>query len=112
MLTTGVDSDWPFVWPRFGEESGGIGYQSTLDALLKPSDDGFLGCLQNWPDRDEFSGDASVLIGFAEVAFSCRIWAFSTRRFDELIIDANVGPMGTADEIHHDYAAPCISDRR
>ena len=65
------DDDRPFVWLRSGEESGEIGYQSTLDALLKPSDDGFSGCLQNWPDRDEFSGDLGLLIGFAEVAFSC-----------------------------------------
>ena len=89
------DDDRPFVWLRSGEESGEIGYQSTLDALLKPSDDGFLDCLQNWPHRDQFSGDESVLTGFVEVALSCRIWAFPTRHFDELIIGANVGPMGT-----------------
>jgi hypothetical protein len=41
MLTTGTDSNWPFVELPFCEESGGIGYQSTLDALLKPSDDSF-----------------------------------------------------------------------
>ena len=46
-------------------------------------------------------------MGFAEVAFPCKVSAFSTRRFDELIIGANVGPIGTANEINHDYAAPC-----
>jgi hypothetical protein len=79
-----------------------------------PSDDGLLGCHQNWPDRDEFSGDLSVLIGFAEAAFSSRTWAFSARRFDELTIDANVGPIfaATGNEIHHEYASACVSDRR
>ena len=51
MLTAGTESDWSFDWLRFGEESGGIGYQSTLDALHEPSDAGLLGCLQDWPDK-------------------------------------------------------------
>jgi hypothetical protein len=71
MPTTGTDCDWQFARLGFGEVNRGTGYQSTLDDLLKPSDDGFSGCLQNWPDRDEFSGDLGLLIGFAEVAFSC-----------------------------------------
>jgi hypothetical protein len=35
------------VWLRFGVENRVTGYQSILDALLEPSDDGFLGCLHN-----------------------------------------------------------------
>jgi hypothetical protein len=53
----------------------------------------------------------SGLTGFAEVEFSYRIWAFPNRRFDELIIGTNGGPIGTAKEINHEYASPCISDR-
>jgi hypothetical protein len=49
MPTTGTDCDWQFARLGFGEENRGTGYQSTLDDLLKPSDDGFSGCLQNWP---------------------------------------------------------------
>jgi len=113
-LTTGIDSNWQPVWLRFGDEIGRIGYQRILDALPQPSDHSFLGCHQNWPDRDEFSGDLSALRGFAETVFSGRTWAFSTRRFDELIIGANVGPIlvATGNEIHDEYASPFVTDRR
>jgi hypothetical protein len=111
MLTTGIDSKNSKISHLSGE-SGGIGYQSILDALPTPSDDGFLGCHQSQAERHEFSGDASVLTGSAEAAFSCGIWAFSIRRFDELIIGANVGLTETVNEINHEYASPCISDRR
>ena len=77
MLTTGIDSKNSKISHLSGE-SGGIGYQSILDALPTPSDDGFLGCHQSQAKRHEFSGDASVLTGSAAAAFSCGIWAFST----------------------------------
>ena len=61
MLTEGTDSESPFVWPRFGEESGGIGYQGILDALPKPPDDGSLGCRQHWPEAAFFLQKVGIL---------------------------------------------------
>jgi hypothetical protein len=55
-MARGLDADnwnWTAISqlsrPRFGEESCEIGYQSILDALSKPLDDGSLGAPRTGP---------------------------------------------------------------
>jgi len=74
-----------------------IGYQGILDAFPKPSDDGFL-----------------IVVSAGRCGIFLKNLGILNQTLDELISGANVGPIliGTANEIHHEYASPCISNRR
>jgi hypothetical protein len=90
-LPPGRDGANKFASLPVGRVSG-IGYQSILVAFSKRLDDGLWVVRRTGQMEERSTVSESNLIASSEAEIPWSAWAFSTWRFDELLIRANVGP--------------------